>query len=699
MPLRPARRALWGAALVCLIALLARTFVPAVAASPFGSINVAPGSPEALASAARGFDLSQIDPTCEPCQDFFQFADGGWIKTNPIPANRASWGRFAQLADQNTERLHALLEDAAAHPPADPRFRQVGAYYAACVDTDTIDRLGTTPIADELARAAAVKDLPSLAAELAHLHDLAIPTFFDLEVESNPSGAAKPDILGLGQPQLPLPEKSYYLDPAKAAIRTAYVDHVSKMFALAGDDAATSASEAQTVLTFETSLANLMRAPAELRDPIANTNVMTVAKATMLAGSFPFPTYLTARRLPTAGTIDIGQPTYVGGLANVLSAAPATTLQTVLRWAILNSQAAALAKPFDDENFRFNSTVLLGTKEQLPRWKRCVTATTAALGDSVGMLYDAHFFTPAERARAVVMIHNVKAMLRSDLSTLPWMSAATRTYALRKLDLMAERVGYPDHPQNYDTVAVSPNTYAVNRLNAGAARVRQNLADLGKPMNRTRWELPSPTVNAFYRPDANDITIFAGILQVPFYNVAFDDAINYGGIAMVIGHEMTHGFDDQGRHYDGHGALTDWWTKKDAANFNGRAGCIAKQFDGYVAADDVHENGSLETGEAIADLGGLTIAYRAFERAQAGKPRTLIDGFTPEQRFFLGFATVWASSQRTEAAKVAAATDPHPLPRFRVLGTLANMPAFAKAFSCAAGDPMVRAAKDQCKIW
>jgi len=426
---------------------------------------------------------------------------------------------------------------------------------------------------------------------------------------------------------------------------------------------------------------------------------MPVARAETLFAPFDLAAYLVARHIPADGSIDVGQPAYVKALAPLLASTPATTLATVLRWDVLDASAALLAKPFDDENFHFEGTVLSGTVEQRPRWQRCADGVSGALPDSVGAIYDAVYFTPAQRARATAMILNVKATLRDDITTLPWMSPSTRAYALQKLDLMGVRVGYPDHLTDYAGIIVHRDTYAANVRSSAVFRIRRNLTDLGKPYDRTRWSGPSTTVNAFYRSDANDITFYAGILQAPFFSDTFDDATNYGAMAIVMGHEMTHGFDDSGRHLDAYGALHDWWTPADSASFNARAACVKDQFDQFVVADGVHANGALELGEAIADLGGATIAYRAFEHAQAGKPRTIIDGFTPEQRFFLGWATFQTEEDRPAFAKQRASSEPHPLGPFRINGTVANMPEFAQAFSCPAGAAMVRAAKDRCKIW
>jgi predicted metalloendopeptidase len=703
MTIGPFRRVLWGTALLLVLVLGAAALrhAPAVgAATPFSALApVTPGSALATESAARGLDLSQLDPTCDPCTDFAQFADGGWLKANPIPARYPLWGRAFALHDTITARVHTLLEAAAANPAPDARARQVGNYYAACMDTATIDTLGVKPVAAELARAAAVGDAAALPLELAHLHDIGIGPLFELGAEANPAGAAKPEILGLGQAGLSLPDKSYYLDPAKAAIRTAFVDHVTKMFVLAGDDAATSATEATAVLDFETKLATISKAPAELRDPVANTNVMPIAHAQALVAPFDLAAYLAARHIPADGSIDVGQPDYIKALGPLLASTPAATLATVLRWDVLNASAALLAKPFDDENFHFSGTVLSGTPEQRPRWQRCADGVSGALPDSVGAIYDAVYFTPQQRARATAMILNVKATLRDDISTLPWMSASTRAYALQKIDLMGVRVGYPDHLTDYGDIVVQRDTYAANVRSSIVARIRRDLADLGKPFDRVRWSMPSTTVNAFYRSDANDITFYAGIMQAPFFSDTFDDATNYGAMAVIMGHEMTHGFDDGGRHLDAYGALRDWWTPADSAAFNARAACVKNQFDQFVVADGVHANGALEMGEAIADLGGATIAYKAFERAEAGKPRKIIDGFTPEQRFFLGFATFQTEEDRPAFAKQRASSEPHPLGPFRINGTFANMPEFAQAFSCPAGAAMVRDEKTRCKIW
>jgi putative endopeptidase len=620
-----ARYGVWAAAVLLGFALIAsRVFhAPLVgAATPFTSLPVvAPGSPAALASAAHGLDLSQLDPTCEPCKDFAQFADGGWLKANPIPARYPLWGRVFELRDTNTARLRALIEAAAASPAtSDSRERQVGDYYAACMDTDTIDKLGISPIAAELARAAAVTPA-TLAVEVAHLHDMGISSLFTLGAEPNPAGSAKAEILYLNQPPLSLPDKTYYVDPAKEKIRTAYLEHLAKMFVLAGDDAAASANEAKAVLAFETTLAQNMRTPTELRDPLKNTNVMPISKADAALPGFDFAGYLAARHIPADGTIDVGQPGYLPALAQTLSATSASAIATMLRWDVLSSAAPTLAKPFDDEAFHFYGTVLSGTAEQRPRPQRCVDAATRDLADSVGIIYDRKYFTPEQRARALAMIGTVKATLHDDLTTLPWMSPHTRAVAVQKLDLMAIKVGYPDRPRDYGNVVIRRDTYAANRINAAISAIHRRLSDLGKPLDRSRWNSPSPTVNAGYNPSANDITFYAGILQAPFFSDTFDDATNYGAMGIVMGHEMTHAFDDSGRHYDGYGALKDWWTAPDATNFNARAACVSNEFDQFVIGDGVHANGPLELGEAIADLGGANLAYRAFERSQAGKPR------------------------------------------------------------------------------
>jgi putative endopeptidase len=703
MPISAVRYVVWTSAALLGLGLIGSHAVhppSAGAATAFTSMPVVePGSPAALASAGHGLDLSQLDPTCEPCKDFAQFADGGWLKANPIPARYPLWGRVFELRDTNTARLRALIEAAAAASPAgDPRERQVGDYYAACMDTDTIDKLGITPIAGELARATAVAGGASLPAELAHLHDIGVNALFNLTSETNPAGAAKPEILSLNQPQLSLPDKSYYSDPAKEKQRAAFVDHVAKMFVLAGDDAVKSAAEAKTVMTFETTLARSLRSPAELRDPVKNTNVMTFAKAASLAGSFDFSGYVTSRQIAQS-SIDVGQPEFYPALAQTLAATTPADIATVLRWDIINANAPLLAKPFDDENFHFYGTVLSGTAEQRPRWQRCIDGATGALGDSVGIIYDKKYFTPAQRARAMAMILNVKATLRDDLTTLSWMSPATRKIALQKLDLMAIKVGYPDHPKDYSSVVIRRDAYRDDRTNATVYAVRRRIDDLGKPLDRQRWSAPSPTVNAGYDGGANDITFYAGILQAPFFSDSFDDATNYGAMGIIMGHEMTHAFDDSGRHLDGYGALKDWWTPPDAKNFNARAACVQNQFDQFVIGDGVHANGALELGEAIADLGGANLAYRAFERSQAGKPRRSIDGFTPEQRFFLGFATFQTEEDRLEFAKQRASSEPHPLGPFRINGALANMPEFARAFSCPIDSAMVRTGKNRCQIW
>ena len=645
-----------------------------------------------------GFSPSWLDRTCNACEDFSRFATGGWLKAHPIPAKASWWGHTPELRDETSDRVRRLLEAAAATPHS-AREAQAGTYYAACMNEDAIAAAGIAPLAPEFAHAAAVMDSSALPAEVAHLHDIGVSALFAFNSQGSLAGFDKPQIVDMSQAGLTLPDKSYYIDPSKAAILEAFGDHVAKMFALAGENATQSASDAQTVVGFETALAKISNTPAETRDPIANTHAMPFASAAADLPALDLASYATARKTPPSGTVNVERPEYFAAVSSLIGATPLASVTTYLRWRLLDVYAPTLAPALSDEAFHFNGTVLTGALVQQPRWERCAGTTMRALGETVGSLYDALYFPPAAKARATMMVNNVRAALRSDLTTLPWMTPATRAAAGVKLDGMIAKVGYPAVPRDYSSLRVGRTTYLANVMAANLFRTKRDLAKIGKPLDRQEWSGTSATVNAYYDGQANSISMYAGMMQSPYFDLAADDAFNYGAMGWVMGHEMTHGFDDQGRHYDEHGALRDWWTPQDASAFQSRATCVQNQFDAFEVAPGVHANGKLELGEAIADLGGVTIAFRAFEKSQVGKPRRIIDGFTPEQRFFLGVSVLDTESDREAYAKMRASSEPHPLGQFRINGTLANTAAFAAAFACPVASPMVRTGENRCNIW
>jgi len=684
-------RALRALTLFLLVTLLAGGAMPARGAAP---VATAAGSP--------GFQLSWLDKTCAACDDFYQFATGGWRKANPIPSDYPAWGQFYVIYARSLDQLHALLEKAAADTSAadgSPE-QKVGVYYKTCMDEAAVEAAGIHPLEPELAKVTAVADVPGLIAEIAHLEQGVAPgTPFDFNAAPDPKNSDR--MIGdLGQDGLSLPERDYYLNPSPASqkIRDSFSTYVAKMLQLVGDDAPASQTEAATVLAVETKLAQISFTNVELRDVAKTTNHYTLATLQSAAPAMGWGTFFASAGAPQTSDLNVDEPSFFTSLDGLLTSIPLADWKTYLRWRVLDAAAPALPKAFVDERFTFVQ-VLQGTPKQQPRWRRCVNATDGALGEALGQLYAQAYFPSTAKARALQLVDNLQATLHDDISTLPWMSAATRTYALVKLTAMRKKIGYPDKPIAYTTLIPQNDSYLANRYRANQFAWDYDKAKIGKANDRSEWGQTAQTVNAQYDPTNNDITFPAAILQPPFFAAANDDALNYGAIGAIMGHEMTHGFDDQGRLYDAKGDQRNWWTPGDAQRFNARTKCISDLYDTLPVDATQKQRGALVLGEAIADLGGVTIAYKAFERATAGKPKTKIDGFTPEQRFFLGYATVWAENNRPEAARLQANTDVHALGRNRVIGTLENMPQFAKAYYCPLRAKMVRPPAQRCQIW
>ena len=647
-----------------------------------------------------GFDPANLDKSCKPCDDFYQFAMGGWMKANPIPPQYPVWGSFSQLADKNQQNLREILETAASAKAAPGTNEQrISDFYASCMDTAAIDAAGTKPIEPDLTQIAAVQTLADLQAETARLHSRGVGVLFRFNSTQDAKDSTQ-EIGAAFQGGLGLPEREYYLkqDEKSAKLRDAYVKHVANMFALIGDPADVSGTEASTVMKIETALATASMKNTDLRDPDKTYHKMTLADLKALTPSFSWDTYFKAVGHPELKTINVGQPDFFKTLDVQLTATPIEDWKTYLRWHLVNSAASGLSEKFVNEDFDFRGKTLTGAKEIQPRWKRCVQAADRNLGEALGQVYVQKYFPPAAKARALEMVHNLLAALKDDLQTLPWMGPETRAQATAKLEAFMLKIGYTDKWRDYSALKIDRNSYAGNVVRAAEFDFARRLNKIGKPVDRTEWGMTPPTVNAYNNSSMNEIVFPAGIMQPPFYDPNADDAVNYGGMGAVIGHEITHGFDDHGSKFDGKGNLKDWWTPEDLNNFNARAKCVSDQFDGYVVEGDLHENGKLVLGESIADLGGLAIAYAAYEKSLQGKPRPPDkDGFTPEQRFFLGWAQVWGANERIEYARLMANTNPHPLGRFRGNGPLSNMAEFAKAFGCKHGDAMVR--EQACKIW
>jgi putative endopeptidase len=667
----------------------------------FGCAVVAFAARSAKDSDSRGFDLANLDRTCKPCDDFFQFAAGGWIKNNPIPPEYPEWGSFVTLQDKNEKSLRDILEAAAANnsAPAGSNEQKIGDYYATCLDTKGIEDQGLKPLAEELRTIDGIDDSASLIDTGAHLQAEGVGVLFGFGSTQDFKDSGK--VIGEAlQGGLGLPDRDYYTrdDDDSKKLRQQYVEHIARLFTLTGEAREKSAQQAKTVLALETSLAKASMNNVDLRDPQKVYHKMSIADAQALTPHFSWNAYFQAAGIPRLAEINIGQPDFFKALDGMLTSVPLADWKTYYRWQLVDRSARLLPDAFVQENFNFNGRILTGTKEIRARWRRCSAATDQQLGEVLGQVYVQKYFPPEAKARAVELVRNLLAALHDDLQTLEWMSPATRKAAADKLAAFALKIGYPDKWRDYSALKIERTSYLRNSFRAAAFETARDLAKIGKPVDRSEWGMTPPTVNAYYNPQLNEVVFPAGILQPSFYDPKRDDAYNYGAIGAVMGHEITHGFDDQGAQFDPEGNLKNWWTPEDLKSFQGRGECIEKQFDGYEVEKGLHENGKLVEGESIADLGGLTIAFAALQKSLAGKSHDAdADGFTPEQRFFLGYSLVWATNTRPEFARLQTNADPHPLSKFRVNGPLSNLAEFQKAFGCKKGDAMVRA--QVCKIW
>lgn len=663
---------------------------------------VAAFSVTAIFGQSAHFDVAGMDTKTSACADFYQYANGGWLAANPIPAAYSAWGVANILNEKTRDTLHEILEAAAKNTAAKKgsNEQKVGDYFASCMDEAKIEAEGLKPIQAELDLIDKIADQKSLQAAIAHMHSYGYNALFGSGSNRDFKNASETTI-GIFQGGLGLPTRDYYFkdDARSKAIRDEYVKHVAKMFELLGDDASKAANEAQAVMALETKLAQASKALVELRDPEKLYHRMPMMAVKDVAPAFDWVAYFQTVGHSKAD-VNVATPDFFKAMNTELTATSIADWKSYLRWNLVNRAASGLSAKLVDEDFHFKGTILSGAKENLPRWKRCVSATDGALGEALGAVYVEKTFNAAAKQRALTMVRNLEAALKSDISTLSWMSEPTRKQAIVKLEAFMNKIGYPDKWRDYSALPVDRSAYQTNRFRVGKFNEDRDWAKIGKPVDRGEWAMSPPTLNAYYNPQNNEIVFPAGILQPPFFDPTADDALNYGGIGSVIGHEMTHGFDDQGSRYDPAGNLANWWSDADLKAFKERAGCIVNQFNSFEVEKGLNMNGSLVQGESIADLGGLVVAYAAFQKSMEGKPRPAnVDGFTPEQRFFLGFARGWATNMRPEIARLIALQDPHPLAKFRVNGPLSNMPQFAAAFQCKDGDPMVRPEKDRCVIW
>jgi len=648
--------------------------------------------------SASGLDVEAMNKTVDPCVDFYQYACGSWVAAHPLPADRARWGRFTELSDHNEKVLLDMLQGAAVVSAKRSTLDQkIGDAFAACMDTAAIEKRGLEPIKAELDRIRGMANAIDVAEEVVRLHRVGIGVLFTFGARADAKDSNK-TIAGLGQGGLSLPDREYYLktDPKSVETRASFVAHMEKMFRLAGESAERATSEARMVMDIETILATDAMDRVAMRDPNSTYHIMTKAQAAALAPNFPWEQYWKGTRAPVFETLNVGQPEFFKKISVDLQAQPIEAWRAYLGYHLLHAAASQLTAAFEDEDFDFWSRRLTGAKEPRPRNSRCVATVDRQLGDLLGQKYVEMTFGADAKAQITQLVDALEKAMGEDIRTLSWMTEETKKAALLKLKAITNNVGSPKTWRKYDKVTIARGDFFGNAQRSVAMAYDQRIEKIGKPTDKTEWGMTTPTVNAFYSPQTNSINFPAGILQPPFFDPRRDIALNYGGAGMVIGHEMTHGFDDQGRKFDGDGNLREWWTPKDGAEFEKRVSCVANEYSGFTAVDDVKLNGRLTLGENTADNGGLRIALMALQDTLKGKAEKL-DGFTPEQRLFLGFAQIWCENSSSESSRARAMADPHSPGRYRVDGTLQNMPEFQKAFSCTAGQPMVSATA--CRVW
>ncbi len=653
--------------------------------------------------ASSGLDPANMDTKVDPNVDFYHYANGNWLKNNPIPGDYSRWGSFEQLAEENYKVLHEILENAAndKNAPEGSSVRKIGDFFYSGMDTVRINKAGVAPLAEDFQRINKIKNLSDFQNTVAYFHVIGVSNLFEFFADQDAKNSTMV-IAQLYQGGLGLPDRDYYTndDERSKEIRAEYVKHVTKMFELLGDDAASAEAYANTVMAIETRLAKASKTRLELRDPEGQYHKMTVSDLQKLTPDFNWTAYFTNIGLKDPGDIIVGQPDFFKEMGNMQKEVSLDNWKTYLRWHLIHNTANFLSSDFVNESFRFYGTFLSGRPRMQDRWKRVLRATNGSLGEALSQLYVAKVFPPEAKERAYHIVMNLKDALRERIKNLTWMSDETKQRALEKLDAFGVKIGYPDKWIDYSDVEISRDNYLQNVKNATVAAFDRDLKKIGEPVDRKEWHMLAQTVNAYYNPLMNEIVFPAAILQPPFFSKDADDAVNYGAMGAVIGHEMTHGFDDQGRKYSADGNLKDWWTQADAEKFNARAKMLAEQYDGYVVVDSAHVDGALTQGENIADLGGLTIAYTALQKAlkENGNPGK-IDGFTPAQRFFLSWAQIWRNNIRDKELLLRLKTDVHSPGSVRVNGPMANMPAFQQAFEGKPGSPMVRPDSLRIVIW
>ena len=671
---------------------------------PLLGLSLLPGLPASAAGPEKALDPAFLDASARPCEDFYQYANGSWMKANPVPADKARWGAFEELADRNRLVLKSIVEETSARSdwPKGSVRQKVGDFYAAGMDQAAIEKAGLTPLEPWMKKIEALKGTADLPVLLATLHLNRLPSGFGFMVAQDPKNSTR-YIPSMNQGGLGMPDRDYYLkeDAKSKEIREKYLVHVARMLEMAGDAPEAAKTGADSIMALETATAKSCRTRVEMRDPVKNYNLKTLALLEKEAPGFDWKAYLGALGVSPTQEMNVRQPEFFTAFAERAPKTPLAVWKTYLRYHLIRSAAPYLPKRFEEEAFAFQGKTLNGVEQQEDRWKRVVAATDGAIGEALGQLYVEKAFSPKSKERMKVLVENLRAALKVRIEGLEWMGPETKAAAQKKLAAFGVKIGYPDRWRDYSALEVDRASYAGNVLRAHEFEVKRNLAKLGKNIDRTEWGMSPPTVNAYYSPTMNEIVFPAGILQPPFFYPDADDAVNYGGIGVVIGHEMSHGFDDSGSQYDAEGNLKNWWSESDRKAYEARTGLLVKQFDGYKALPDQSINGKLTLGENIGDLGGLKISYAAMTKALGADPQkgTKIDGWTPAQRFFLNYAAIWRNTIRDEALRVRLNTDPHSPGKYRTIGPLSDLPEFHEAFSCQAGSAMVVPEAQRPSIW
>lgn len=652
--------------------------------------------------AAQGVKVEDIKKSADPCDNFFEFANGNWREQHPIPASMDRWSRRWESGETNKANVRGILDDLAAQKDlkAGTADQLAGDFYASCMNEDAVNQAGMTPIKPWLADIDAIKSKADLEREIGRLHEVGVAVPFAINSGQDLHEPTKV-IAHFGPNGLGLPDRDYYLKPEQRFVdaRAGYLKHVAKMFELAGSDAKSAAAAADTVFAFEKRLAEDQLDNVALRDPAQQDHKTSFADLKKQAPHFGWDAYFAAAKIPTID-LNVSQPKYLARIDAEFAKTDLAQWKTYLRWQALNAGADTLGKSFVDEHFAFYGAQLAGKKEQKPRWKTCVEATDGQLGEALGQKYVEKYFPPAAKARMTEMVKNILGALGDDIKSLSWMSDTTKKKALEKLSTINPKIGYPDKWKSYAGVKVGRGSYWDNQIAASRWNIVDDRSQIGKPVDPGRWGMTPPTSNAYYNPLLNEIVFPAGILQPPGFSLDATDAVNYGSIGVVIGHEVSHGFDDQGAQFDAAGRLSNWWTPEDLKQFQSRGQCVVDQFDNYFIEKDVHHNGKLVLGESIGDLGGAKLAWLGYQRSRQGKdPEPTIDGYTPAQQFFIAWGQWRGDAIRIESQRLMIQGDPHPTGQFRVNGPLSNLKPFQDAFQCKADAPMVRQGDKRCEIW